>query len=609
MIFWQHLRTIAWLRWRLTINQLRKGGSLNAALGLLLMVLSLLAAGVAFLVGLLVGAFAMSRTSPHELLLVWDVIIGMFLAFWIVGLVTDLQRSESLSPEKLLHLPISLSGTFLLNYLGSWFSLSLILFLPAATGLGLGLLISQGPALLILFPLLIGFVLMVTALTHQLRGWLQILMANKRRRRTIITIVTTSFILLAQVPNLINVVFQRSRPDGASNAQQRAFDQLQAELTSHTIDPQQYEQRVAALRAEFDRQDEELKQDHRKQELATVELVNMIVPPGWFPYGVRAAAEGNVLPGLLGTIGLLAIAGLSLRRSYRSTILYYTRGLQPRRRKRSKPAREATAGPHLLERQIPLLSDGTTAVMLGSIQSLMRSPEGKILVISPLLMLGFFGMMIFWGRDRQIPDMVRPFVGMGVISMTMLCYVQVLFNLFGFDRAGFRATVLSPCPRRDVLLGKNLAVAPLALGVSALALVGLQLFRPLPFTMLLATLVQLPATYLLFCLLGNAISIVAPTATASGSLKPAQAKWLTIVIHTLAALLSPVAMLPATLAVVAELLVHETGWLVHVPIYLLGSLLQLAVIVWIYLRLLPFQGRWLQHREQKILEVVTTRID
>ena len=45
---------------------------------------------------------------------------------------------------------------------------------------------------------------MVTALTYQLQGWLASLMSNPRRRRTIIMIITASFILLSQLPNLFN---------------------------------------------------------------------------------------------------------------------------------------------------------------------------------------------------------------------------------------------------------------------------------------------------------------------------------------------------------------------------------------------------------------------
>ena len=71
----------------------------------------------------------------------------------------------------------------------------------------------KGPRLLVLFPLLATFLLMVTGITHQFREWLHVLMLNKRRRRAIIAFVATSFLLLVQVPNIINIAVQ-SRTDG-----------------------------------------------------------------------------------------------------------------------------------------------------------------------------------------------------------------------------------------------------------------------------------------------------------------------------------------------------------------------------------------------------------
>ncbi len=483
------------------------------------------------------------------------------------------------------------------------------MFLPTAAGLGLGLVIVKGPAMLILFPLLMSFVLMVTAITHQLRGWLQVLMVNKRRRRTIVALVTAAFILLVQVPNLVNIVVQRSHRKDGPGAEQLVTEQLKSELDQGTLDSTGYQQREAELRKELAERKAEEKKKILRRVVDTADIINLAVPPGWLPYGVHSAAAGHVLPGVLGTLGTLLIGGLSLRRSYRSTMLYYTRGFQTGTRKRAAVLSTKTPATCFLEKRVALLSDQATAVMLGNMRSLMRAPEGKILVLSPIFLLGFFGVMIFWGPDRQMPDLARPFLGMGVISMTLLCYTQVLFNLFGFDRAGFRATVLSPCPRQDVLLGKNLAIAPLAIGVSALALSCLQLFKGIGVMAYLATLLQLPAAYIVFCLLGNVISIMAPSATASGTLKPARAKWVTILIHTLAALLSPVAVLPACIALGIELLAHENGWLLHVPIYLLASLVQLGVVVWVYRSILPMQGQLLQRREQAILETVTAKID
>ncbi len=52
--------------------------------------------------------------------------------------------------------------------------------------------------------MLAAFLLMVTALTYQFQGWLASLMSNPRRRRTVIVATTLVFVLIFQLPNLLN---------------------------------------------------------------------------------------------------------------------------------------------------------------------------------------------------------------------------------------------------------------------------------------------------------------------------------------------------------------------------------------------------------------------
>ena len=246
-------------------------------------------------------------------------------------------------------------------------------------------------------------------------------------------------------------------------------------------------------------------------------------------------------------------------------------------------------------------------VCLASLRSLLRAPESKMMLLTPVILLAFFGSMIFLGRQRDMPDIARPFLALGAISITILCYVQLLCNVFGFDRDGFRVYILSPCPRRDILLGKNMSFAPLAIGMCLLALVVLQFLLPLEVFHFLATLFQLAAVYLIYCLMGNVISVIAPSAVSAGSLKPAQAKLVTVLIHVFTALLSPLASVPALIPLGAELALDHYQMLSYVPIYLIASVVELIVVVWIYRRMLDFQGRLLQVREQRVLEAVTAR--
>ncbi len=624
-MIWQQFRAILWLRWRLSVHQWKRGSSLNALLGLLLLVLGVTASISSFFVALAIGIVAFPKITPDQLMIMWDVIVVVFLFFWVAGLVTELQKSEALSLEKLLHLPVSLTGAYLLNYFSSWIALSMLVFVPTAIGLCVALAIVKGPVLLILFPLLLSFLIMITAITHQFRGWLQVLMVNKRRRRTIITLVTAGFFLLIQIPNVINIAVQRSHRKQGPSEHQQTVDQLRGELVAGEIDTAQYYERQVTL--------EQQRKEKRSQEKArkfrdvakAVTLVNAFLPIGWLPMGARSAAAGNAWPGLVGTLGALLIGVGSLRRSYRVSLRLYTGGFgtggfgtgakQKKAKQKETPENQNVSGHEVavprnfLEKRFAWIPDQAAAVMLGGLRSMLRGPEGKMLLLSPLLMFGFFGVMLFWGRERAIPLQARPFLGIGVVSMVMLCFVQVLCNQFGFDRSGFRSLVLSPCPRRYMLLGKNLAIAPLVFGVGVMVVAVMQIFVTLKISHLLATLVQLLGAYVLYCLLTNVVSVLAPSAVAVGSLKPAKSKFLTSLIYLIAALLSPVAVLPGAVMLAAELLMHEAGWITSVPIYLLGSIVELGFALWLYRQVLPAQGRLLQQREQAVLDAVTARAE
>ena len=110
-----HLRAFFWLRWRLLVNQTHRGGVANKVVLVLLATGGILAAVFLFIGGFLVGLFALAETPPFALMYVWDGILLAFLFLWSIGLLSELQRSEALSLEKFLHLPVSLFGVFALR--------------------------------------------------------------------------------------------------------------------------------------------------------------------------------------------------------------------------------------------------------------------------------------------------------------------------------------------------------------------------------------------------------------------------------------------------------------------------------------------------------------
>jgi ABC-2 type transport system permease protein len=611
---WQHLRAFVWLRWRLLFNQWRRAGALNVVL-LTILTVGALATAIPLLVGsFMLGTYLIPKATPVQLMYVWDGLIGAFLIFWLVGLATELQRTEPISLSKFLHLPVSVSGVFLINYLSSLVRLSLIIVGPVMLGYALALVAVEGLSMLLVIPLLAAFLLMVTAVTYQFQGWLAALMSNPRRRRTVVMITTLAIVLLAQLPQLINFVGpwrQHQRGGGGAALFSKKLEELRNEAEKNRLDPAEQIRRLRQATEEQQRGIRQANQDGLERIEQTARLVNMVLPVGWLPYGVITAAQGNVLPSVLGLLGMTVIGAASLRRAYRTTVGLY-QGAFNRGTSEVKLAdlEAATAGvpakrPRLLEARVPGASEPVSAVALANLLSVLRSPEGKMMMLGPLITTVFFGWIASRGRD-SIPETLRPLVVIGGLSMLLMGLMQVMGNQFGFDRDGFRVYILSAMRRRDILLGKHLSFAPLALGAGVVLIVVAQAVCPLRVDHCLAMIPQYLSMFLLSYLLAALLSIYAPVYIAPGSLKPANPKLTGILLQLVVVLfLFPLVQAATLLPLGAEALLRAFGKGYGIPVFLLFSLLQLAIVGTIYRLIMEGLGNALQAREPMILASVT----
>jgi hypothetical protein len=188
--------------------------------------------------------------------------------------------------------------------------------------------------------------------------------------------------------------------------------------------------------------------------------------------------------------------------------------------------------------------------------------------------------------------------------------VQLAGNQFGFDRSGFRTLVLAPASRRDILLGKNLALLPIALGLSTIVVAAAQVFVPMRLDHLLACLIQMVSMYAVFCIITNFLSILAPTPVASGSLKPVKPKGMTILLQlAFIFFLFPAAMASTLVPLGIEFALQWSGSFAWFPAYLVLAVVELGLVALVYPAALRAQGEMLQKREQKILEAVTVKVE
>ena len=183
-------------------------------------------------------------------------------------------------------------------------------------GADLGLVSASGPAMLLLVPAPGGVPAVVTALTYQFQGWLASLMANKRRRRTVIVVVTMSFILIFQLPNLINILQPWERhAEATANLQARA-GKLDREPWPKADRRRggQRDMRGQLFRKQNRSRGQERRPARGARSNRWAGVVNLVCRRAGWPYGGDALRAGRgTLPALVAMLAMTLIGVASLR--------------------------------------------------------------------------------------------------------------------------------------------------------------------------------------------------------------------------------------------------------------------------------------------------------
>lgn len=609
-----HFRAFLWLRWRLKANQLSRAKGGTFALTVFFVTLCVVAAFALFAVGLRAGLSAFGGAAPHVHLFTWDGIVLGFLFCWMIGLLAELQRAEALALDRFLHLPVSLTSAFTINYFSSWFSLTLLVFGPGMVGLVIGLAVSHGPLMLLQLPLLAAAVFALTAVTYQFQGWLASLMANPRRRRTIIVLITAGFILVAQLPNLAHFARPWEAQLESFQRQIARKDEAFKDRQAGRLSQEEYNRRLREIDADAEAEKQGKERATLDRAVGAARLASTVLPPGWVALGAEGLAEGSAAPALLGTLGLALIGTASLWRAYRTTLRLYTGEYTAKERRAAGP--KPPAAPRdpnrvrMVEWRLPWVGEHVSAVAAAGLRSVLRAPEAKMAFLAPVMMVVMFGGIMVSMPGGNMPPLVRPFVAYGVGAMVFLIAgLQLMGNQFGYDRAGFRAYVLSPVSRRDILFGKNLAVAPVVLGLGLVSVAVVGAVFPMRVDHYPAVVAQILTTYLILCMVANVMSILTPIALAPGSLQPAQVKMGPVLMQMLISMCLPVLAVPVLAPYGLEVLLDQTDVVKGVPISLPLSLVVLGLVALLYRWVIARQGDWLASREQRVLEVVTSRAE
>lgn len=238
------------------------------------------------------------------------------------------------------------------------------------------------------------------------------------------------------------------------------------------------------------------------------------LPSSWYASAVGAAAART--PGSLPPLAALGAALVAVHAA--AFVLFLESWRSP-----AESSGRAAAGPRRgYQLRVPGLSAAASAVALAQIRLALRTPRGRSMLLSPLVIFGVVALML-----ARMPSGVE-LAGLrfsGGLSLAVLGSAIALLgvlpfavNQFAVDRAGLTLLLLAPIRTRALLAGKTagngvVAALPALVCLAAAAVLypsgspALWLCVPLGFT----------ATYLLVAPAAAALSAIFPKAVDLGS--------------------------------------------------------------------------------------------
>lgn len=409
------LRAFAWMRWRVLINSLEHTGArdtlerfslaieqIGPLIALVFFVPSTLAAA-----GLGAAAgYALATGETQRLL--FEIGRYLLLTALVLSAVAPIAMPASARTNtvRLLLLPIGRPTLYAGQLAGvladPWLLISVpfVLLVPVGLAAG-GAFASAALALaagVLLVVTLVGVVGLVTSLLH-------ILVRNQRRGEFVALLFIFLFPLIALWPALSSVDQKdRARTDGAVR-------------------------RAPAW-------------------VTPIERAAPYVPTELYARVVREAAAGPPQEGLRPLAGLGAlVAGLhALGFFVYGRVLDSPTGVGRRAARRHWSLR------------LRGMSAATSAVALAHLRLVMRTPRGRAILLSPLIIVAMFGVML----SRATGDLRVGFIslesGVGLATFgaaaSLLAILPVAVNQFAVDGAGLTLVLLSPVSDRELLAGK-----------------------------------------------------------------------------------------------------------------------------------------------------------
>lgn len=436
---WRMLKAFAWMRFRMLANALEHSGGRDTLqrfsvavdhLGpiiaaVLLIPSAVVLAGLGGVAGYTAagGGRAISFEAARYLLLLVPLLV-------VIGPLV-LPGADRTNPVRLLLLPIPRTTLYIAQSSSAFGDPWTILMVPLVLGIPAGLAAAGafGAAVValaagvLLIAAIVGLSSVATSVLH--------LVARNRRRGELVALVFIVVLpVIGMIPGLLAGSAERGRPGEP--------------LLPASV-------RAAAARA------------------LTLHPAQMFVD------GVRSAVAGDA-----GRAGA-AMAGLTF-----VTVALHGLGVVAFRKVLDSTggsgARRGVAMRSGWSTRIPGLTSGASAVALGHFRLALRTPRGRSILLSPLMLLVLFGVLIYRGSGSVE---FGPFHFTGGLSLaifasaiSLMSILPIAMNQFAVDGAGLTMTLLSPLSDRDLLAGKAAGNGLIVLGPLLLSLLApLLLFR------------------------------------------------------------------------------------------------------------------------------------
>jgi hypothetical protein len=416
------LRAFAWLRFRFVMNALERSGArdtlerfsgaveyLGPVIILLLMVptaLAMAGLGVAAGYGLAGGA------TPAVLAMLVRYILFAIPALVVLGPFL-LPAADRTNPVRLLLLPIPRSTLYIAQSSSAFGDMWNIFAIPMITGVVIGL--AAGGALLGAAVALIAALLLIVALvglSSTASSLLHLMVRDRRRGELIALLLIVVLPAISILPGAL----------GARMSKRRGGAKAQVERTVNpTLD-------------------------------AVTRTAVSLHPTELFLNAARGAVRRD-----------RATVGRSLTALAAFAALFHMLGFVAFRKVLDSPgssgSRRGAPMKEVWTRRIPGLSAGASAVALAQLRLAMRTPRGRSIILSPLIVFVVFGVMMWRGGGDS--GQMGPFHFTSGIALatvgaffSVLSILPIAMNQFAVDRAGLTLALLSPLSDRELLAGK-----------------------------------------------------------------------------------------------------------------------------------------------------------